>query len=143
MKIWKRLIGLLIGLIVGAIYVLFAALMTGGGHGNFIWILMFFPPMLGFLVFPIIGFLAVDLKARIYRIIFVLVMLFHYAGILIQLYGSEALLNDTRKIWAFQPGVTILCATIYLSVQMVIWAFFVRGLLSASATDDGIVKTLG
>jgi hypothetical protein len=142
MGIWKRLLGLVIGLIFGAIYGFIALLSTGGGHGNFIWIMMFFPTMFGLLVFPVIGFLAVDLKARIYRIIFVLVMLFHYVGIFIQLYGSESLLRDTRKIWALEPQVTILGASIYLLIQLFIWAFFVRGLLSAPATDDGIVKTL-
>jgi len=118
----RRLIGSIIGLVFGAAYGFFATLMTGGGHGNFLWIMMFFPTIFGLLVFPVIGFIAADLKPKIYKVFFVLVMLFHYVGIPIQLFSQKGLISGTALAWAREPEGVLFCAAVYLSTQGVIWA---------------------
>ena len=58
----KRIIAGAIGLLFAVVYGLWTMMLTGGGHGNFIWCLLFlFVEFVG-LYFPLMAILAVDLR---------------------------------------------------------------------------------
>jgi hypothetical protein len=116
--------------------------MAGGGHGNFFWIGMFFPTFYGLMVFPVVGFIAADLKPGIYKVLFVLVMLFHYVGIPIQLFYTKGLISGTALAWAQEPKGVWFSAAVYLSTQAIIWTIFIRSLPVNKTTDDDLLKAL-
>ncbi|HQZ94789.1 MAG TPA: hypothetical protein PK108_14850 [Pyrinomonadaceae bacterium] len=67
---WKRVIGAVVGLIYAVLYGFWTMLITGGGHGNFLWFMLFaIAEFLG-LFFPVVGFLVVDLHPKWAKIIF-------------------------------------------------------------------------
>ncbi len=107
----KRLIGGLIGAAGGFAYFGWTVIVTGGGHSNFIWLLMFvFLEFFG-LYFVLMGVLSADLdKENIRRIFGILILLNVVLSIVfIFLWANNSLnvlgLNDpgdfsrTDKLW--------------------------------------------
>lgn len=60
----KRLIFAAIGLAYALVYGFWTMFITGGGHGNFIWIVLFLLGYIFGLTFPAMGFLLADLRPR-------------------------------------------------------------------------------
>lgn len=58
----KRLIFAAIGFVYAFVYGFWAMFITGGGHGNFLWLMLFFSAYLAGLFFPIAGFIVADLR---------------------------------------------------------------------------------
>ena len=58
----RRLLGLAVGLCYAVGYGFLTMLMTGGGHGNFLWFMAFSLTFFLGLFFPAAGFLVVNLK---------------------------------------------------------------------------------
>lgn len=67
---WRRLTGALIGLIYAVLYGFWTMLLTGGGHGNFLWFMLFFFGQFVGLFFPLMGFLVVDLRSKWAKVLF-------------------------------------------------------------------------
>jgi hypothetical protein len=69
-KFWKRLAAGFVGLAYAALYGFLTMLATGGGHGNFIWLMLFvFVEFFGIYI-PLMAILAVDLRSRFVKIVF-------------------------------------------------------------------------
>ncbi|MEO7660700.1 MAG: hypothetical protein ABIV48_13885 [Pyrinomonadaceae bacterium] len=66
----KRTYAVAIGVVYAVIYGFWTMLATGGGHGNFIWFLLFLFVEFGGLYFPLMVALSVNLKPFLVRVIF-------------------------------------------------------------------------
>ncbi len=69
-KTKKQIIWGAIGLLYAFVYGFFTMLATGGGHGNFIWFILFLTVEFIGLYFPLMAILAVDLRRRATKMIF-------------------------------------------------------------------------
>ncbi len=58
----RRVAGAAVGLVYGIFYGFWTMLLTGGGHGNFSWFLLFFTAQFFGLFFPLVGLFAADLR---------------------------------------------------------------------------------
>jgi hypothetical protein len=58
----KRLIFAAVGFAYAFVYGFWTMFITGGGHGNFLWLMLFFFAYIAGLFFPIAGFVAADLR---------------------------------------------------------------------------------
>jgi hypothetical protein len=58
----RRVVGFLSGLVYALGYGFFTMLVTGGGHGNFLWLMAFLVTFFGGIFFPVAGFLVADLR---------------------------------------------------------------------------------
>lgn len=58
----KRLIFAAVGFAYAFIYGFWTMFITGGGHGNFLWLMLFFFGYIAGLFFPIAGFIIADLR---------------------------------------------------------------------------------
>lgn len=83
----KRVIAAACGFAYALIYGFWTALLTGGGHGNFIWLLLFlFIEFFG-LYFPLMSFLLVDLRSTVSKVIFGTLIFFNLIASSIMLHG--------------------------------------------------------
>lgn len=73
----KRFVAAAIGLIYAILYGVFTLMITGGGHGNFIWFTLFLGTYFVGIFFPVAGFLVVDLHAKWARISIVVLLSLH------------------------------------------------------------------
>jgi hypothetical protein len=66
----KRIIAAAVGIVYAIVYGFWTLLGTGGGHGNFIWLmLVIFPGLLG-IYYPLMAVLAVDLRPFAAKVVF-------------------------------------------------------------------------
>lgn len=75
------------GVVYAAVYGLWTAVATGGGHVNFIWFWMFFTVNMFGLYFPIMAVLAVNLSGRTIRFAFASLLLVNFFTSSVMLYG--------------------------------------------------------
>ena len=123
-------IGLTIGIIYAVVYLALAFGAAGAGHGTFIFFAPLLPYGLGLLFFPIVGFLAGDLRPFLSRVLFISVLALHYALTIIFLRLEWVRdLSYTEKVWNYSPLGILLPAGCYLLWQVVIWVVFVRGVV--------------
>jgi hypothetical protein len=123
----SSLLGFLAGLVYAAIYLGLAFGAAGAGHGTGIFFAAILPYGLGLLFFPMIGFLAGDLRSFLSKVLFVSLMMIHYAFVINFLrwdWISEP--AYVEKIWNYSPLSIILPAGFYLVGQFAIWAVFIR-----------------
>ncbi len=66
----KRIIAGAVGLLYALVYGFWTMLITGGGHGNFVWFFMFVLVEFFGIYIPLMAVLAVDLKSRIKKMVF-------------------------------------------------------------------------
>lgn len=66
----KRIIAGVIGLFFAVVYGFWTMLITGGGHGNFVWFMMFMTIEYFGLYFPLMSVMAVDLRSKLIKIVF-------------------------------------------------------------------------
>jgi hypothetical protein len=86
-KFWKRFVAGVIGVLFAVLYGFWTMLATGGGHVNFIWFFLFlFAEFVG-LYFPLMAVLAVDLRARLSKIIFGSLIGFNLIVSVVMIYG--------------------------------------------------------
>src|ERR1044071_3587584 len=91
---WNRsIIGLLMGLGFAVAYLLLAFGAAGAGYGTGIFFAATLPYGFGLLVFPTLGFLAGDLRPFMSKVIFVSVLVVHYALVI----------NFLRLDWMLDP----------------------------------------
>lgn len=114
----KRPIAAAIGIVYAFIYGFWTMLLTGGGHGNFIWLGLFlFVEVFG-LYFPLMSALAVDLRPWFAKIVFGSMIGFNLIASTIMILG-----------WVNEPGVGERPSDFSRNVQVsgiesvVLWAF--------------------
>ena len=138
----KRLRAVLIGCGFTVVYGLWSAAITGGGHGNFIWLLMFiFVEFFG-LYFPVMGALAVDLTSRTIRIVFASLLLFNLHASAVLRVGWMTEVEDggrteySRILEVSGLGFVIFCIIIHFLPTIVLSAFLFRSLAVADASNE-------
>ena len=128
---WRRgLVGLLIGLAFGLVYFVFALAAAGAGHGTFIFFAPLAPYWLGVIVFPILGFLAGDLRPFLSKVFFISVLVLHYTLTIVTLRGPG--IRDPEylaKTWAFSPSYIVLPTALYIGANILLWVVFVYNLV--------------
>ena len=100
----RRLIGLAIGLAYAISLGFFLMLITGGGHGNFGWIVFFLLTTLLGLLYPATGFLIADLRPVISKSAVIAIFLVHI--FLVSLFFSDNFIqaNSSRRDFSFQDA---------------------------------------
>lgn len=114
---------ILFGLIYTLVYFFLAIGCAAGGHGT----LIFFAPLFTWiLLFPALFLLTRLNRGFINYILFVVLMLMHYAHIVFFLSPLFSLDIDkgTMKIWEHRPEAILITAAWYLAGQIIIWIFF-------------------
>jgi hypothetical protein len=131
----SAIFGFLIGLAYAAIYLILAFMAAGAGHGTGIFFAAVGPYGLGLLVFPILGFLAGDLKPFLSKVLFISVLVIHYA-LVINLLRIDWMRDPAHieKMWNLSVWNILLPAGFYLLGQVVIWAVIVRSLIRSGDT---------
>jgi len=126
-------IGLSVGLLYALAYLILAAGAAGAGHGTYFFFAPISPYCLGLLIFPLLGYLAGDLRPFSSRVIFLSALAIHYALTAIFLRGdglSEP--SHIRKVWDISPENILLPAGCYLLGQVIIWVALIRVVVSRS-----------
>lgn len=103
-KTVKQLIRAAMGVLYAFAYGLWTMLPTGGGHGNFIWFMVFFFVEFFGLYFPIMAALSVDLRSRTTKLVFGSLILFNLIGSLVLIGGwifdtSDKSSRDFANAW--------------------------------------------
>lgn len=139
----------IIGTLAGFVYMFAAGFMavaaSGGGHGNFGWLVLLFPGFLGGLFYPAAGFLCADLRARSSRRALGCLLIVNYILTAFMLYGvRDDILPDFKKSLLFDlPGVLIM-SSVYLSAHIIILGLFVHSWVAKGRVGpdrDGLVIT--
>ena len=141
----KRVLAGVIGLIYAATYGFWTALATGGGHGNFVWFLMFIFVYLFGLYFPFMSILAVDLSSRFIKVIFGGLIVATMLASAVLIYGwisdPEGTYHDFEKMWGNYPGTVLICAVMHFIPNVVYIALLVRSFLfPPSGVDEAPIS---
>ncbi len=125
-------VGLFVGLLYAALYFFLAMGAAGAGHGTFIFFAAVGPYGLGLVVFPALGFLAGRLENFFPKVLFLSLLVIHYA-LVFNLLRLDWVNDSTyfRKTWDSHPWGVILPAGCYLLGQILIWVAFCRSLVAA------------
>jgi hypothetical protein len=148
-KTVKRLIRGAIGTLYAVVYGVWTMLATGGGHGNFIWFILFmFVEFFG-IYFPVMAVLSVNLRPRMTKIVFGSFIFFNLTasfvliGSWISGFSSESL-DDFTKTWERGGATTIIfCAVVHFLPTIVFAILLINALYDSSdAPDDDQMLTL-
>ncbi len=129
-----RLTGTSVGLVYGVAFAFLAAMATGGGHGNFVWIFIYIIPLIGPVIyFPIMGFLAGDLRSFSSKIVYVGLLIIHYLVLAsLTLFSTGEMAEDNAKMLSRDPGGLIIMIIAYLMGQIPLLLLLVMSLLGGS-----------
>ena len=126
----RRLIFAALGFAYAFLYGLWTVFITGGGHGNFIWFMLFFFGYLGGLFFPIAGFILADLRplwARATGLSILIVNLtltvFHFATM------GEISHNDLAESWDRSSTGFMVASVIHAFPAVLLLALICRSFL--------------
>lgn len=122
-----------LGFTYAVIYGFWTMLITGGGHGNYVWFLLFcYVSLLG-LYFPLMGALYADLKLKSARRVFLTLLFFHFAASSILLIGwvvgvADEFFYDGLAQTVELMGATSLAlfATLHYMPSLVLAALYLR-----------------
>jgi hypothetical protein len=119
--------GLVIGVIFAAIYLLLAFAASGAGHATSLFFAVVFPYGLGLLLFPVIGFLAVNLNSFLTKSLLLVVLAIHYGltFTFIKMFWVEDF-PYFEKMWNYSPVSIILPVAFYISGNLVVYAAFIH-----------------
>ena len=116
-----------LGLLYAIIYAFLAFVAAGAGHGTGIFFVAIWSYGLGLLVFPLIGFLAADLRPFLVKVIFISILAIHYAVVVkLILVGWAGDFPHIEKMWNLSTWYILLPAGFYLVGQIVIWMVLIR-----------------
>lgn len=125
-------------------------LLTGGGHGNFIWFMMFLLIEFFGLYFPLMAVLSIDLRSLLIKIIFGSLIGFNLIASSIMIYGWITEVGENGKPSDFSKMVQVsgiesivICAAAHF-LPTVIFAFLlIRSILfSGSLPEEEITVSL-
>jgi hypothetical protein len=124
------LVGLFIGLVYAAVYLALAFGAAGAGHGTGIFFAAILPYGLGLLVFPVIGFLAGNIKFFLSKVLFLSSLAIHYA-LVISFLRLDWIrdFSYVEKMWNYSQMSILLPAGCYLLGQVIIWTVFIRSVV--------------
>ena len=138
---WRRaIVGALIGLAFGLVYFFFAFAAAGAGHGTFIFFAPLSPYGLGVVAFPVLGFLAGDLRPFSSKVVFVSLLVVHYTLAIFTLrvpWVRDQTYID--KTWAFSASYILVPAVLYISGNILLWVVFVYNLVRSARATEQIV----
>ena len=148
-KTVKQLIRGAIGALYAFVYGLWTMLITGGGHGNFVWLMMFlFVEFFG-LYFPIMAVLSVDLRSRATKLVFGSLILFNLIGSFVLIGGwifdtSDKSSRDFAKAWERGDFSSILFCVVVHFLPTIFFTFqLIKEMYSGSdSPDDDQMVTL-
>lgn len=138
-----KIVATLVALIYATVYGLFTMLNTGGGHGNFVWFLMFmFVEFFG-LYFPIMAYLSFGLKTFMRRVVYSSLVIFNLVASSVLIMGdvlehSKFSEDGTRLIDKISVSSYIVCGVIHFIPTLIfagILVYFVT--FRPLETDDG------
>ena len=127
----RRLLGLVIGLAYGLIFAFLSVTETGGGHGNFVWLFIYFVPLAGpILFFMTMGFLAGDLRPLWSKVIYVALLVCHYSLFLyLTAFATGKIAEDNSRIWHEYPEMIYVMAAVYAIGQASLLTVFGKSIL--------------
>ncbi|MFN6962291.1 MAG: hypothetical protein ACK4S4_00835 [Pyrinomonadaceae bacterium] len=126
-----KLIGAAAGFVYSVVYSFLALMATGGGHGNFIWLFLYFIPVLGPLVyFPVMGWLAADLRSIISRSVYIALLIGEYLVLAsLTIFAKGDVAADNAKTWERNPEVMYFMGAVYLAGQVPLVLLLIRSFL--------------
>ena len=145
-KTVKQIIRAAIGALYAVVYGIWTMLATGGGHGNFVWFIMFLYVEFFGLYFPIMAVLSGDLRSRTNKIVFGSLILFNLIASIVLIGSwvsgiSGESLDVFDKMWERGSGSILVCAVVHFLPTV----FFTFQLINAlyygsdSIVEDPIV----
>jgi len=149
----KRIIAGAIGLLYAVIYGFWTMLATGGGHGNFIWFMLFlFVDFCG-LYFPLMAVLAVDLRSFMVKVIFGALIGFNLIASVIMIVGwmtetetaGRSPSDFERMMQANGIGVLIFCIVAHFLPTLIFAFLLIRSIhfgTSLADEDDSVSLNL-
>lgn len=126
----SSIVGFIIGLVYVVAYLALAFGAAGAGHGTGIFFAAILPYGFGLFIFPVVGFLAANLKLFLPKVLFLLALAVHY--ILVIIFLRVDWVSDfsyVEKMWNYSRLSILLPAGFYLLGQVAIWAIFIRSVL--------------
>ncbi|MBA3769206.1 MAG: hypothetical protein H0X08_01655 [Blastocatellia bacterium] len=137
----KRILAAVVGTAYALVYGFWTMLVTGGGHGNFIWIMMFIIFGAFGLYFPLMAVLSADLRSFNTQVVFGSLLLFNLFGavLLIALWilgitGER--LDDFSKTWRAAPITLITCAIVHFVPNLFFAAQLINAVVAGEARED-------
>jgi hypothetical protein len=131
-----------VGLLFAVIYGFWTAILTGGGHVNFIWIGLFiFVEFFG-LYFPLMAVLAVNLRSFVTKIVFASLIAFNLLASSIMILGWVSEPPDDRPsdfertVRANGIGDVIFFAAIHFLPTMIFLFILIKSILSGPSPDE-------
>ncbi len=137
----KRIIAAGVGLFYAFVYGVWTLMLTGGGHGNFIWFFLFFSAgLLGF-YYPVMAFLVLDLRPLVTRVISGSLIGFNLTVSVIwiikwvtELDGNRP--TDFQKMWQMAPGWVLFAAFVHFLPTVIFLFFLVRSIMFGTSLSD-------
>ena len=140
MKSKRTLIAGLVGFAYIFIYGSFAAFETGGGHGNFVWIMLFIFVNCFGLYFPIMAMLGVNLRSYSVRMIFSCLLAANLVASIVMIAGwitetsGDGMPTDFERSYnVVGASGLIICGVIHFLPSVLFLVLLIRSFLS---TDE-------
>ena len=135
LRIKRRIIFAIVGLVYGLALTFWAAMISGGGHFNLPIMLFISPVWFGLLLWPLWGFLSVRFNSLSSKLLFVCTMAAHFAGLIFYIrdpdnsdgYWFGIGMHDRSFI--FFPASAFL---LYFAAQIFLWVRFLKDALGRS-----------
>jgi hypothetical protein len=126
----SSIVGFIIGLIYAVVYFALAFGAAGAGHGTSIFFAAILPYWFGVFIFPVIGFLAGNLKLFLPRVLFLSALAIHYVLVINNLRLDWIRdFSYVEKMWNYSQLSILLPSGFYLLGQVIIWAVFIRSVV--------------
>ena len=144
----KKIIFGLLGFLYAVVYGFWTMMATGGGHGNFIWFLLFLMPGIFGLYFPLMAALAVELRERFIRMIFAGLLGFNLVTSIVMIVGwitespTDGRSDFERTVGSLGYGGILFCGAIHFLPTFVFLVLLGRALTGGGspADDDGLTQ---
>ncbi len=133
----KRFIWSAVGLGYAVVYGFWTMMTTGGGHGNFIWFVLFLLGYIFGLIFPAMGLVLADLRPRWAKVAGLLISIVA-AGLTLRqlLLLGEKGTQDVVDTWNRSPMSFVIMSVIHFLPLVAFTALVVRSMIRKSETPD-------
>lgn len=137
----KQIIAGAIGLLFAFVYGLWTMMLTGGGHGNFIWFILFLTAGLLGLYYPLMAVLAVDLRSLIAKVIFgsligfnLVVSLFHIIKWITE--AADGRPTDFQKMWKMGAFWVVFSVFAHFLPTIIFLFLLIKSIVFGSSISD-------
>lgn len=141
----KRFIAGAVGVVYALLYGFWTLLLTGGGHVNFIWFLLFFFVEFCGLYFPLMAVLAVNLRGMFLKTIYGGLIGFNLIVSVVMIAdwvteeGTDRLSDFERTVNANGHGAVVLFALIHFLPTLVFSVLLLRAIKKGEA-EEGLTE---